>query len=79
MIERGGQLSARFSSWLGSGTGQTVAAVLATAIAALIVWALLRRLLAERAVEREDARPRTAAGDARPPLPVLAERERRRA
>ncbi len=42
LIDRGGSFSSQAATWLGSGTGQTVATAVLAALAALVIWALWR-------------------------------------
>ena len=53
VIDRGGEISSRIATWLGSSTGKTVAAALLAGLGALVVWALWRRLFAEGIGEPE--------------------------
>ena len=53
VIDRGELISSRIATWLGSGTGKTVAAALLAAIGALIVWVLWRRAFGARRSARE--------------------------
>jgi cytochrome c-type biogenesis protein len=59
VIDRGGQVSSRIATWLGSSTGKTVAAVLLAGLGVLVVSALWRRLFGGGTSEPE---PEEAGG-----------------
>jgi cytochrome c-type biogenesis protein len=66
-IDRGEHFSSVAATWLGSGTGQTVATAVLAALAALVTWALWRRIF----------RPPRAAGAAIARPSLLTQPERR--
>ncbi len=62
LIDRGGLLSSRAATWLGSDTGKTVAVALLAVLAALVLWALWRRFFGHNALTQ--TRAATATDDA---------------
>ena len=69
LIDRGGLLSSRIATWLGSGTGKTVAVVLLAALGALVLWALWHRFFGEDTTGHEAAEPAADAAQARRSTP----------
>jgi cytochrome c-type biogenesis protein len=76
VIDRGGQVSSRIATWLGSSTGKTVAAALLAGLGALVVWALWRRLFGEGTSEPE---PEEAGVELEPEEAGVGPRARARA
>jgi cytochrome c-type biogenesis protein len=75
VIDRGGEISSRIATWLGSPTGKTVAAALLAGLGALVVWALWRHLFAEGMGEPE---PEEAGIEPKPEEPGVGLRARAR-
>lgn len=75
LIDRGELLSSRIATWLSSGSGQTVAAILLAALGALIVWALARPLFRRGSAAQEPTEPQAVRAHGHAPTDERSQHE----